>query len=1098
MVYTGYDDDAPAASTGFVVPATHTLRVAKRGAAANQGVVTVRATEQRPFGPITEPVSLVSDGSDADFTRYVLQGTIVTADIGVNEVPPDRCVTWKAGVSGGQDDITHDGTKWTFPMNGYRGMTVTFEPAPCSGFFAPQQRVPDPTASSFAPTVAAFDGRLYMAWHGPGRDDAIYWSSFDGTHWSDEQRMPDPTASSLGPSLAAFNGRLYMAWITAGNDNSMYWASFDGTRWSEQQKLPFPGNLAPALAVFNGRLYVAWHGPGYDESIYWASFDGTQWSEQQKLAAPTATAFGPSLAVSSGRLFMAWRGPMDDEALYWASFDGSQWSDQQRLPDPVASRFQPSLAAYDGQLYMAWRGSALDEAIWWSSFDGNRWSDQHRVSDPVASHTWPSLAAYDGRLYMAWRGSLTDQAIWWTSSVLRAPGYSALPTISGSMTEGQLLTAAEGGWTGLPDSFSYQWEDCDGAGNNCSVIPGATGHTYVLTSNEVDHTIRVQVTANNSVGSSIPATSAPTSLVAPLAPPVPASTALPGISGTPQEGQTLSETHGTWTNNPTGFAYHWLRCDSAGSNCGPLSDATAQTYVPTADDVGHTLQVQETASNDGGASSPATSAATPVVLIAPPANSALPGISGTAQEGQTLSETHGTWTNNPTGFAYQWLRCDSAGSNCGPLSDATAQTYVPTADDVGHTLQVQETASNDGGASTPVTSAPTRAVEPPTPINTTVPGISGTPQEGQTLSETHGTWTNNPTGFAYQWLRCDSAGSNCGPLSDATAQTYVPTADDVGHTLQVQETASNDGGASSPATSAATPVVLIAPPANSALPGISGTAQEGQTLSETHGTWTNNPTGFAYQWLRCDSAGSNCGPLSDATAQTYVPTADDVGHTLQVQETASNQAGPSDPTASANTATVVGQVTINGTSTSVRVGCTGTATCTVNATLTTIETIEHGQPVAITAKRANVKNKVIVLGSTTVAIRGGQVDTIVIPLNSNAKRLLSTHPRLNAKLTITEAAAGKTSTVVAKTITLRIPRRRIVYGQSIDLAVAVASGTVTHRRLDLVRRMVVAGRPSGWYRVTTVWTDGRGVAHVKDRPGVKHGVPLGADVARPP
>ena len=792
MVYTGYDDDAPAASTGFVVPATHTLRVAKRGAAANQGVVTVRATEQRPFGPITEPVSLVSDGSDADFTRYVLQGTIVTADIGVNEVPPDRCVTWKAGVSGGQDDITHDGTKWTFPMNGYRGMTVTFEPAPCSGFFAPQQRVPDPTASSFAPTVAAFDGRLYMAWHGPGRDDAIYWSSFDGTHWSDEQRMPDPTASSLGPSLAAFNGRLYMAWITAGNDNSMYWASFDGTRWSEQQKLPFPGNLAPALAVFNGRLYVAWHGPGYDESIYWASFDGTQWSEQQKLAAPTATAFGPSLAVSSGRLFMAWRGPMDDEALYWASFDGSQWSDQQRLPDPVASRFQPSLAAYDGQLYMAWRGSALDEAIWWSSFDGNRWSDQHRVSDPVASHTWPSLAAYDGRLYMAWRGSLTDQAIWWTSSVLRAPGYSALPTISGSMTEGQLLTAAEGGWTGLPDSFSYQWEDCDGAGNNCSVIPGATGHTYVLTSNEVDHTIRVQVTANNSVGSSIPATSAPTSLVAPLAPPVPASTALPGISGT---------------------------------------------------------------------------------------------------------------------------------------------------------------------------------------------------------------------------------------------------------------------------------------------------AQEGQTLSETHGTWTNNPTGFAYQWLRCDSAGSNCGPLSDATAQTYVPTADDVGHTLQVQETASNQAGPSDPTASANTATVVGQVTINGTSTSVRVGCTGTATCTVNATLTTIETIEHGQPVAITAKRANVKNKVIVLGSTTVAIRGGQVDTIVIPLNSNAKRLLSTHPRLNAKLTITEAAAGKTSTVVAKTITLRIPRRRIVYGQSIDLAVAVASGTVTHRRLDLVRRMVVAGRPSGWYRVTTVWTDGRGVAHVKDHPG---------------
>ncbi|HEV7585829.1 MAG TPA: hypothetical protein VGO14_08630, partial [Solirubrobacteraceae bacterium] len=71
----------------------------------------------------------------------------------------------------------------------------------------------------------------------------------------------------------------------------------------------------------------------------------------------------------------------------------------------------------------------------------------------------------------------------------------------------------------------------------------------------------------------------------------------------------------------------------------------------------------------------------------------------------------------------------------------------------------------------------------------------------------HGTWTNEPTGYKYQWLQCDSLGGSCLPIAGATAQTYVPVSGDVGHTLIVQETASNAGGAGSPAASAATGVV---------------------------------------------------------------------------------------------------------------------------------------------------------------------------------------------------------------------------------------------------------------------------------------------------
>jgi hypothetical protein len=36
---------------------------------------------------------------------------------------------------------------------------------------------------------------------------------------------------------------------------------------------------------------------------------------------------------------------------------------------------------------------------------------------------------------------------------------------------------------------------------------------------------------------------------------------------------------------------------------------------------------------------------------------------------------------------------------------------------------------------------------------------------------------------------------------------------------------------------------------NTSPPTISGTAQEGKTLTGDHGTWTNNPTSYVYSWL---------------------------------------------------------------------------------------------------------------------------------------------------------------------------------------------------------------------------------------------------------
>src|SRR5204863_3352018 len=93
-----------------------------------------------------------------------------------------------------------------------------------------------------------------------------------------------------------------------------------------------------------------------------------------------------------------------------------------------------------------------------------------------------------------------------------------------------------------------------------------------------------------------------------------------------------------------------------------------------------------------------------------PSNVSLPAISGTAQEGQTLSASTGTWTGSPTAFSYEWKRCGAGGGSCTAIAGATAAPYAIGEADVGKTLRVAVTASNAAGSSAPAESAPTAVV----------------------------------------------------------------------------------------------------------------------------------------------------------------------------------------------------------------------------------------------------------------------------------------------------------------------------------------------------------------------------------------------------
>jgi hypothetical protein len=392
-----------------------------------------------------------------------------------------------------------------------------------------------------------------------------------------------------------------------------------------------------------------------------------------------------------------------------------------------------------------------------------------------------------------------------TSAVTAGPPRNEVaPSITGTPEEGQQLEAHKGTWYGSATiEYSYRWERCTSP-TSCTPISGESGPTvtkYTATAEDMGKTIRVAVTASNSVE---PVT-VNSAAVGPIKATTPQNTELPAISGTAEDEHVLSATTGSWTGpGPITYVYEWLRCNSAGESCHEISGAAAATYTAGHEDVGHKLRVTVIAKNAGGSTS-ATSAATSVVAASPPSNTALPAISGTAEEGHTLTASSGTWGGTePLSYTYTWERCLGPNTECIEIAGASTATYTTGSEDVGTTLQVHVVAKNTAGAAS-ATSEATSIVVAVLPEALEPPTISGSAQIGQTLTASPGEWTGQANlDLTYQWESCQALGESCLPIGGATAAQYTPPETEVGATLRVSVSATNDSGAPAVATSATT------------------------------------------------------------------------------------------------------------------------------------------------------------------------------------------------------------------------------------------------------------------------------------------------------
>ena len=224
----------------------------------------------------------------------------------------------------------------------------------------------------------------------------------------------------------------------------------------------------------------------------------------------------------------------------------------------------------------------------------------------------------------------------------------------------------------------------------------------------------------------------------------------------------------------------------------------------------------------------------PALAQAAPTNTSLPKVAGTTQQGDTLTLTQERGPTPPSGYHVtdEWRDCDSGGGTCSATGQA-GPTYTLTSNDVGHTIVV----ARDGDHIATETRRQLYADRDRDGALTAGSGnigvdITGTAQQGVTLTASQALGPTRLTSFDYQWMSCSGSCTNVG----SNSAIYAVAATDVGKTIKVAVTASNAGGAGAAATSSATGIVIPAVPVIQTAPAITGTATQGQTLTAGQGT----------------------------------------------------------------------------------------------------------------------------------------------------------------------------------------------------------------------------------------------------------------------
>ena len=294
-----------------------------------------------------------------------------------------------------------------------------------------------------------------------------------------------------------------------------------------------------------------------------------------------------------------------------------------------------------------------------------------------------------------------------------------------------------------------------------------------------------------------------------------AAAGLPTIGGTPQVGVTLTADTSNIDDedglDDVSYRYQWIAND--GNSDADIEEATASTYTPSVSDVGQTIKVKVSFTDDAENDETLTSAATEAVAATVPTAP----LSLTVAAGEENQELDASWQapssnggSDVTGYKVQWQEAADSWDTAADVSEATVTgtTHTITSLTGGVEYAVRVIATNvagDGPASTEAKGTPAAENTAPTGL----PTIDGTPQVEQTLTADTSNIDDadglDDVSYRYQWI---AGGTD---IDGATGASYTLTTGQQGETMQVRVDFEDDEGNSESLTSVATVAVAAKP-----------------------------------------------------------------------------------------------------------------------------------------------------------------------------------------------------------------------------------------------------------------------------------------------
>lgn len=378
------------------------------------------------------------------------------------------------------------------------------------------------------------------------------------------------------------------------------------------------------------------------------------------------------------------------------------------------------------------------------------------------------------------------------------PINTAVPTLTGSLDEGVVLTSSRGRWTQAAIRFTYQWQT-DASGTFVD-IPGATAATYTTSSVDLGHRLRCGVLASNIFGPTFaPAYSDPTDPIsAPGGPYVDSFNRADGVIGF---GWTFFSFNGSRVDMQL-QSHTVFGSPGAGDyrQEAYIADQYAQAAiesVPNAGDwVGLAVRIQ---SNTGGGDlylaiyyhngaqyelDLYVRQAGNYALLSSHVIGSTPLALGTVVKLQIIGIT---------------LTVSVSGTTVLTYTDSHAFFLSGVPGLLGNGVSAALGSWQSGWF------APTAP-----PSNVLLPPVSGNLADGGNVRAGTGGWIESPTSFAYQW-QSDASGSFVNIVGQ-TSSVYTTVTGDTGHNVRCVVTATNGLGSASQASAAFGPIVAYTGP----------------------------------------------------------------------------------------------------------------------------------------------------------------------------------------------------------------------------------------------------------------------------------------------